>query len=42
MNRRSEEVEQLDMYRFVDLVNILATINVTFESTDLAAIQAME
>ena len=42
VNRRGEAVEQLDMYRFVDLVNILATINVTFESTDLAAIQAME
>ena len=42
VNRRGEAVEQLEMYRFVDLVNILATINVTLESTDLAAIKAME
>ena len=35
-------MEQLEMYRFVDLVNILATINVSLESTDLAAIKAME
>lgn len=42
VNRRGEAVEQLEMYRFVDLVNILATINVSLESTDLAAIKAME